>query len=75
MSSIVSLHTVKKTRIPGEPAPRLSLLAIVFRWIDVRRSRKALGELTDVQLDDIGLTSEQARREADMPFWQARLFR
>ncbi|WP_454256542.1 DUF1127 domain-containing protein [Pseudomonas sp. Marseille-Q8238] len=36
------------------------------RW----RTRRALGELSDSQLRDIGLTREQAQAEAQMPFWR-----
>jgi uncharacterized protein YjiS (DUF1127 family) len=35
-----------------------------------RRSRRALGELNAEQLDDIGLTKAEARREAAVPFWR-----
>ncbi|WP_282365375.1 DUF1127 domain-containing protein [Pseudomonas sp. PS02290] len=33
-------------------------------------SRRALLKLTDEQLKDIGLSSEQARREGLKPFWR-----
>lgn len=33
------------------------------------RSRKALARLNNSQLSDIGLTKEEAREEADRPFW------
>lgn len=35
-----------------------------------RRSRIDLSELTDDQLADIGVTAEEARREASQPFWR-----
>ncbi|MDK1373047.1 DUF1127 domain-containing protein [Sinorhizobium sp. 6-70] len=38
----------------------------------VRRSRLALDELSRHQLDDIGVTEEEARREAALPFWRSR---
>ncbi|WFU49223.1 DUF1127 domain-containing protein [Sinorhizobium terangae] len=38
-----------------------------------RRSRLALDELDKHLLDDIGLTEEEARREASVPFWRSRL--
>jgi uncharacterized protein YjiS (DUF1127 family) len=40
-------------------------------WIERSRQRHALGELVgnDHLLADIGLSLEQARREARKPFW------
>lgn len=44
-----------------------------FAWVmayETRRlSRLALSELTDEQLDDIGVTRAEARSEAARPFW------
>ncbi|WP_421849306.1 DUF1127 domain-containing protein [Oricola sp.] len=34
-----------------------------------QKSRRHLRELTDDQLTDIGVTRQQAWREADKPFW------
>lgn len=36
---------------------------------EVRRSRKALLQLSDRQLRDIGVTRDEALREAVRPFW------
>ena len=36
---------------------------------EVRRSRRALLQLTDRQLRDIGVTREEAMREANRPVW------
>ena len=41
-------------------------------WIERSRQRRALGELTDRKdhlLADVGLSVEEARREAAKPFW------
>ena len=35
------------------------------------RSRRALMGLTAQQLEDVGITPEQAEREANRPFWDA----
>ncbi len=35
-----------------------------------RQTRKALLQLDDAQLRDVGLTREQARREGSKPFWR-----
>ncbi|KTC63628.1 hypothetical protein AO262_11630 [Pseudomonas fluorescens ABAC62] len=43
------------------------------RWslfLQRRRTRKALLTLTREQLQDIGLTAEQARQEGLKPFWR-----
>ncbi|UCJ18394.1 DUF1127 domain-containing protein [Pseudomonas sp. MM211] len=46
---------------------------LTHRWkLFMRRlvTRRALLELSDAQLRDIGLTQDQARREASLPFWK-----
>jgi uncharacterized protein YjiS (DUF1127 family) len=40
-------------------------------WFERSRQRRALAELDDRLLRDIGVTSAQARREAAKPFWSA----
>jgi uncharacterized protein YjiS (DUF1127 family) len=37
--------------------------------LELRRQRRTLRELDDRQLDDIGITREQALREANKLFW------
>ena len=44
---------------------------VLARWVDAARSRQSLDELDAHLLRDIGLTREEARREADKFFWQA----
>jgi uncharacterized protein YjiS (DUF1127 family) len=41
------------------------------RWLAAARSRRSLEELDEHVLRDIGLTREEARREARKFFWQA----
>jgi uncharacterized protein YjiS (DUF1127 family) len=43
---------------------------IIPEWIARHRERKALMELSDHLLDDIGLSHEAALREATKPFWR-----
>jgi uncharacterized protein YjiS (DUF1127 family) len=55
--------------------PIVSVMAIEFavkvsKWTTRRRTRRALGQLTEVQLRDVGLTPTQAKREAARLFWQ-----
>ena len=48
------------------------LSTTIHAWIERGRQRRALGELADRNdhlLVDIGLSVEQARREAGKPFW------
>ena len=42
---------------------------ILTQWQQNHRTRKALAELSDEQLKDIGLSREQAHAEASKPFW------
>jgi uncharacterized protein YjiS (DUF1127 family) len=46
------------------------LLRIVDFWIERARSRRALGELDERLLQDVGLTADEARDESSMPFWR-----
>ncbi|MDF2642283.1 MAG: hypothetical protein K0R45_1555 [Pseudomonas sp.] len=54
-------------------APHKSVPAGMGRWALYRhraKSRRALLELTDAQLRDIGLDFREARIEAMKPFWR-----
>ncbi len=44
--------------------------AVLRRMHERWRQREELGELEDYLLRDIGITREQARREAGKPFWR-----
>jgi uncharacterized protein YjiS (DUF1127 family) len=59
----------------GQSMPVLALWAMnaavqLIAWDHRQRSRKALGQLEDHMLRDIGLTSSIAFEEADKPFWK-----
>lgn len=69
--------TLKGSELAGGAGLRLSgvpaRMAMTHRWqCFLRRltTRRALLELSDAQLRDIGLSREQARREARLPFWK-----
>lgn len=50
------------------PGPRLfGLLAL---WIERATQRRALAELDDRLLKDVGLSRSEARQEAAKPFWR-----
>ncbi len=44
-------------------------LVALFDWLSVARQRRALAELDDHMLRDIGLTRREVARETDRPFW------
>lgn len=46
---------------------RLSLQRAVALW----RSRRALAALDAAQLDDVGISAQQAQAEAQRPLWDA----
>lgn len=69
--------TLKDSELDSSAGRRLSgvpaRMAITRRWhCFLRRltTRRDLLELTDAQLRDIGLSREQAQREARLPFWK-----
>lgn len=58
---------------PGLPELRLvlaRLAAWTLRAAELRRQRRALGELDAHLLRDIGVSPIDARREVERPFWQ-----
>ncbi|MCB1758466.1 MAG: DUF1127 domain-containing protein [Gammaproteobacteria bacterium] len=55
--------------------PRLRALAIrlqqqLLSYYQVAVQRRALAELSDEQLADVGITRSQAREESAKPFWR-----
>ncbi|TBV06495.1 DUF1127 domain-containing protein [Phytopseudomonas dryadis] len=70
--------TLTRSELDGSHRPRMvdqvtSGKIMAQRWkLFLRRlaTRRALLELSDAHLRDIGLTREQARQEALLPFWK-----
>jgi uncharacterized protein YjiS (DUF1127 family) len=66
------------TVIPWASSARPSVAARCIRqiaiWINRARQRRALAELDDHMLNDIGVSRSVARREAGRPFWDSRPF-
>lgn len=53
------------------PGRRLAAaMRMLCRWADRHGQRRALGELDDRLLDDVGLTRAQADAERRKPFWR-----
>jgi uncharacterized protein YjiS (DUF1127 family) len=48
----------------------LQTAEVGFMWTERARQRRALGELSDHMLRDIGVTRADAWAEADKPFWR-----
>ena len=50
--------------------PIAAAVALIARWIRTARQRKALAELDDQLLRDIGITRVEAIKDAEKPFWR-----
>lgn len=57
---------------PLTPGATLAIrfVAMLVKWDERQRSRKALAKLDSHMLNDIGLTTQQARDEVSRPFWR-----
>lgn len=53
-----------------EPHPLAAAFLLMKGWIERARQRRALAELDDQMLRDIGVTRVEAVRECDKPFWR-----
>ncbi|MEE9388441.1 MAG: DUF1127 domain-containing protein [Paracoccaceae bacterium] len=49
----------------------IAVATTVLTWEQRHRTRRALKNLTNIALQDIGITRKQAREEARRMFWQA----
>ncbi|MEX3315565.1 DUF1127 domain-containing protein [Sulfitobacter sp. PS-8MA] len=65
----MTLMTYRALPVPAVIALRFA--AAVTTWATRRRTRLALAALEPWQLQDAGLTPEQASKEASRVFWQA----
>ncbi len=66
MATVMFTNTHPKT---GNFSPLTRMIARVAYALQIRKERKALAELTNAQLEDIGVTPAQAQREAQKPVW------
>lgn len=64
------LGTLGRYRMRGEGPSHTGLLDLLLRWDERRRQRRALAELDDRLLADIGLTAAEMRAESSKPAWR-----
>jgi uncharacterized protein YjiS (DUF1127 family) len=55
---------------PPQPPCSMSIAWRIASWIERMRQRRALAELDDRLLQDIGITRYDAAFEAEKPFWR-----
>lgn len=66
-----TLAYLSETRsIPAVAYVAVEFAACVSKWAMRRQTRRALRQLTDWQLADVGLTPLTARKEASKAFWR-----
>ncbi len=66
-------QTLARPMVQPVRAPRRSFWQVLRQARQLARQRRALGVLDAHMLADIGLSREEARREAARPFWDAPL--
>jgi uncharacterized protein YjiS (DUF1127 family) len=49
---------------------RKNILTVLSVWYRNYRTRKALAEMSDRLLDDIGISPYEAKQESHRPFWK-----
>jgi uncharacterized protein YjiS (DUF1127 family) len=69
-NTIRALHRPQNSTIGGDFTQTLTPWALTMRVaLERHRQRRALAELDDRLLDDIGITRSQATIEANRPLW------
>ncbi len=54
---------------PAAAPKSVSIFALIGKMIALHKQRKALAEMDDAQLQDLGLSYADAQIEASRPFW------
>ncbi len=47
------------------------LISVMQRWARTSKQRRDLGQLSEHQLKDIGITPDSVKQETTKPFWAA----
>ena len=61
--------SVIASRRQSSPRHHRSIVSTVLDVLSLRRQRRRLAELDPHLLRDIGITEDEARREAELPVW------
>lgn len=69
-SSTALTQLTARSTLPLTSQVAIKVAYLCLLWSQRRRTRAALRDLPDHTLRDIGLTPDQARREADKWFWR-----
>lgn len=69
------MHSVLRPCYARHGGPGLCLAVaacarLIAFWMDRARQRRALAEMDDRLLSDIGITRNEAEREIEKPFWR-----
>lgn len=71
MNASLRLSSSTSARPAGRaPQPWTGLVATLERWVERRRQRRALLELNEHMLKDIGVSAADAWQESQKPFWR-----
>lgn len=64
------IQTLLGRQKPVQPRHK-GLIDMIMTWTAVSRQRRKLSEMSDSQLDDIGISRSEALREAERAPWDA----
>ena len=65
------MTTLSRIALPRPNRPRGGYLARLSAFVRLSKERQRLKSLTDAQLDDIGVSRDQAIAEANRALWDA----
>ena len=66
-ATVIAFPKKRRERTAGH---RHALVRLISVWIERARQRRALADLDDRLLRDIGTTRREAMDECDKPFWR-----
>ncbi|MFZ1425653.1 MAG: DUF1127 domain-containing protein [Geminicoccaceae bacterium] len=70
---VLSQHVSTSSPYSASPRHRLlvDIVAVLERWMERHRERRALLRMGDGMLKDIGISAADAWQEGEKPFWRA----